>query len=253
MLAGGLLVSLLEYFVRIKLPGHGSDLAARALWMQKWAGFFRDTFRLRVSYEGRPPDQGVLASNHVSYLDILAYASRQPLVFVSKAEVKYWPLIGWATTAAGSLYINRQQRSDVKRLGAQFASIVEARILIAMFPEGTSTGGDEVLPFRSSLLEPAAAHGWPVTPCWVGYHLDEGSASEEVCYWGDMTFATHVLNLLTKKQVHAIVAYGDPLPPGADRKEMAKRLRAHVSELARAHGRTLKNQNDLNYAHQNRG
>src|SRR5206468_7247522 len=124
---------------------------------------------------------------------------------------------GWLTRWAGTIYLKREQRSDVVRVSQQFAPAIGERLPVAVFLEGTSTGGDCVLPFRPSLLEPAAANDWPVTPVWLGYSMKQGSVADEVAYWRDMTLAPHLLNLLTKDDIVAQVAFGEPWPRGLDR------------------------------------
>lgn len=85
-----------------------------------------------------------------------------------------------------------------------------------LFLEGTTSNGHQVLPFRSSLLSPAVENGWPVTPACIGYLLEDGSMEDDVCFWGDVTFMPHLLNLLSRKKIRAVVIYGQPLPPGSD-------------------------------------
>jgi len=102
---------------------------------------------------------------------------------------------------------------------------------VVLFPEGTSSDGTQVLPFRSSLLEPAARYGWPVSAAWIGYSFQEGSVEREVCYWGDMSFFPHLLNLLCKRGIQAHVVYRPQLAAGLDRKQMAKALHLEISRI----------------------
>jgi len=236
LVAGGMADFALFYW----LTGRRKSLCARAGWMHRWATrYLRQLFGTRIEVRGQPPVAGFLACNHLSYLDILVLGSVQPIVFVAKADVRDWPVIGWLTQMAGTIYLNRAQRVDVARVHQEFAPAMAGQLVVAMFLEGTSTDGSRVLPFRPSLLEPAAANNWPVTPVWIGYSLREGSVAEEVCYWGDMTLAPHLLNLLSQTGITAHVAFGETLPPGLDRKEMASRLHAQVCELAARFGRKV--------------
>jgi 1-acyl-sn-glycerol-3-phosphate acyltransferase len=100
-----------------------------------------------------------------------------------------------------------------------------------LFPEGTSSGGETVLPFRSSLFEPAAHQSFPVTPVALSYALSEGNPAEEVCYWKDMTLFPHLMNLLTKGEIRARVAFGETRVRETDRKELARQLHAEVLAL----------------------
>jgi lyso-ornithine lipid O-acyltransferase len=174
----------------------------------------------------------VLACNHLSYLDVIVLAAEQPMVFVAKSEIRRWPVFGRLACWAGTLFVRRDRKSDVTKFNEAFAAVVNERVILGLFPEGTSTNGRQVLPFYSSLFEPAAASCWPVSAARIGYTLAEGSVENDICYWGDMTFFPHFLRLLTRKQIQATVAYGPALPAGLDRKEMARQLHQQVGELA---------------------
>jgi 1-acyl-sn-glycerol-3-phosphate acyltransferase len=228
---GIVVLCLLDDLFFIELRGKSKDYRARALWLQKWVRRLLSCLNIHHECLGHPPANGILASNHLSYLDIPILAAQTPIVFLAKKEVRNWPLIGWCTRCAGTLFIDREKKSDVKRLASQFEPVLNTGVLLGLFLEGTSTDGHQVLPFRSSLLEPAQAHHWPATAVRVGYKIDDGSVENEVCYWGDMTFFPHLLNLLSKREIHALVIYGSTQPPGLDRKEMARALHSQVSAL----------------------
>jgi 1-acyl-sn-glycerol-3-phosphate acyltransferase len=214
----------------------GETVALQAQWSQRWGRRFSSLLGVELTVHGTPPAAGMLACNHLSYLDIVVLAAIRPQVFLSKAEVRNWPLIGALTRCAGTLFIRRDRKSDVAELQQAFSEVIAQDVTITIFPEGTSSDGARVLPFYSSLLEPAAQHNWPVTPAWIGYRLDdgEGSAAEDVCYWRDMTFGPHFLKLLSKKRIHATIAFGEPLPAGLTRKKMAAALHEEVCALARS-------------------
>ena len=211
----------------------GVNHARRARWNRRWSPHFLRVLNLEVEFAGRPPAHGLLVCNHLSYVDVPLLGTSRPLIFVSKLEVRSWPVIGWLTRCAGTLFVDRNRRGDVTAVAAQFQTVIEAGLPVVIFPEGTSSDGGGVLPFRSSLLEPAAANGWPVSTAWIGYWLEDGSVGEEVCYWGDMTFFPHFLNLLSKQRVRARVAFGPALAPGLDRKELSRRLHAEVVRLGK--------------------
>jgi 1-acyl-sn-glycerol-3-phosphate acyltransferase len=111
------------------------------------------------------------------------------------------------------------------------APVVEAGVVVTLFLEGTSSDGSKVLPFHSSLLAPVEERDWPVTPAWIHYTLQDGTMSEDVCYWGDMTFFTHFLKMLTKKSIQAHVRFGAPMTGKPGRKELAKGLHAQVCRM----------------------
>lgn len=230
--------ALAHFFFCVWLPGSVNSRAARAAWLHRWACVSFAIFRGRVEVKGTLPVGGILASNHLGYIDILALGSLQPCSFVSKAEVRSWPIFGWLAAAGGTLFIRRDRRSDVADVSRQFAPFVEEKIPLVMFLEGTSTGGDHLLPFKPSLLEPVVAGGWGAVPVWIGYTMDDGVVHDELAYWRDMTLVPHLLNLLSKRGFTAHIAFGEPIS-ALDRKELARRLQQRVCELAAQFGRTV--------------
>jgi 1-acyl-sn-glycerol-3-phosphate acyltransferase len=225
------LLAYLDYIFRIKLRGRASSLQARAGWLQFWSRNLLQILRVDVKWEGAPPSHGVMVSNHLGYVDVLVYGSICPLIFLSKAEVSSWPIAGPLTRCAGTLYIWRQNKSDVKRLGADMEPVVNAGMVVVLFLEGTSSDGSEVLPFRPSLLAAAEEHGWPVTPAWIHYTWPDGKKAEHVAYWGDATFFTHFLRLLSAKRVQAHARFGAALTGKMSRKEMAQESRDRVCRM----------------------
>ncbi len=223
----------MKHWWQLGRSGRGGDPAACAAWLRIYGANSLRCAGIACHAPGPPPSRGMIVSNHLSYLDIAVLASTGPMVFVSKAEVASWPFLGSLARCGGTLFLKRGQRSHVAEIAAAFRPIIEAGTVVTLFPEGTSSGGDRVLPFRPSLLEPAAANGWPVTPAWVTYDIDpgEGTLGDDVAYWRDMTFAPHFLNLLAKRSVRARVYFGPPLVGITDRKELARRLHEGVCAL----------------------
>jgi 1-acyl-sn-glycerol-3-phosphate acyltransferase len=104
-------------------------------------------------------------------------------------------------------------------------------ILVVLFPEGTSSDGRAILPFKSALLEPATDSSRPLSACLIGYRLADGDVGEEVCYWKDMTFVPHLFNLLSKKRIGASLFLLPILKRNTNRKELARRLHSEVLKL----------------------
>lgn len=205
----------------------------RAIWMRRQGRRLSRALSIEVRTAGTLPTEGVLVSNHLSYTDILVLGSCIPLVFIAKFEVKSWPVIGLLTEFAGSIYIKRDLRSDVARVAKEMPAVLESGAMLAFYPEGTSTGGDRVLSFRTPLLAPASERGWTITPAALRYELapGDGSVEEEVAYWRDMEFGPHLLNLLGKRRIRVTVTFGKSKPAGKDRKALAVRLREEVCAL----------------------
>lgn len=222
-----------DYWLRVR--SKGASLHDRAAWTNRWAFRYLDLLGVELQIHGAAPTRGVLACNHLSYLDIVVLSAARKQVFLSKSEVKSWPIIGALAQCAGTMFVRRQRKADVAELQQPFSEVVAAGLPITLFPEGTSSDGTKTLPFFSSLLEPAARNGWEVSPGWLCYRLDEGNAGQDVCYWGDMTFLPHFLKLLSKKRIYATIVFGEPMPAGLDRKELAVALHREVTALAEKH------------------
>jgi 1-acyl-sn-glycerol-3-phosphate acyltransferase len=106
--------------------------------------------------------------------------------------------------------------------------------LVILFPEGTSSGGETVLSFKSSLLEPTARNAHVLTAGSISYELDDGDVSEEVCYWKDMTLVPHLINLLSKRRVHAELHFAQTPQQTTNRKILARQLHSQVLHLKTA-------------------
>lgn len=228
---GTLAWAAVDFAVRVRLAGKRGDSRARSEWMSRSAQALLKCVNVRAEYIGEPPRSGLLVSNHLGYLDILVLGARQPAVFVSKAEVRHWPALGFLAGLAGTLFVRRERRGDVSPLNEQMAALVQAGVVVIVFPEGTSSDGAKVLPFFSALLEPAAASGCPVTPACIRYAVADGVVADEVCYWRDMTFGPHFLNLLTKREIRATVRFGAPRAAGENRKQLSRELHQAVRSL----------------------
>jgi lyso-ornithine lipid O-acyltransferase len=180
---------------------------------------------------GEPPAHGLIVSNHLSYLDILAFSAAVPCVFVSKAQVERWPIFGRYARWAGTVFVRRHDRADAARANVSVAESLRDGVPVVLFPEGTTTDGQRVLRFHSTMLQPAIDAGAMITPCSINYELDDGNVAQEVCWWGDMTLLPHVWNLLGKKIIRARIAFGEPIAATGDRKDLSHVLHEQVGQL----------------------
>ena len=207
------------------------EIGERAAWLHRWTGRALRWLAIRVRVQGRPPASGLLVSNHLGYLDVFVLSAIAPTVFVSNHEVGSWPVAGALAKMAGTVFIDRRRRTDVVRVGDTLVPLVDAGQPVALFLEGTSSGGEEVRPFHSSLLAPAVKNRWQVTPAFIDYVAPDVSASRELCYWGDAVFFPHFLNLLGLRGAEARVSFGAPLVAEGDRRSLAASLREQVCAL----------------------
>jgi 1-acyl-sn-glycerol-3-phosphate acyltransferase len=221
----------LLYLASTAFVSAGKKPHARASWLNYCARRHLKIFGCIPEVIGEIPRRGLLVSNHLSYFDIIVIGSITPAVFVSKADVRRWPLFGFLTRIAGTVYIERERRSHVGAVNQEIESALAAGLLVVVFPEGTSSNGETVLPFRSSLLEPALRGGHEIHVSRLHYELASGDARQEVCYWGDHSFFPHLLTLLGNKSVRATLRFGSFSRTTDDRKELAAQLHAAVLEL----------------------
>lgn len=213
-------------------PMHRCDLFARARWLQHTCRRALKALAIAPRFSGHPAGGRIVTANHLGYLDILVLAAAAPTVFVAKREVQSWPIFGWFARAAGTRFIDREKRSDVVRVAAELTPALAAGVNLVLFLEGTSTPGEHVQPFKASLLEPAARHGWAIVPAALAYRVPEGhSAADEVCWWGDMTLPPHLWHLAGLREITVDLAWGRPLAPNSDRKELARAAHSAVVAL----------------------
>jgi lyso-ornithine lipid O-acyltransferase len=211
---------------------HRIDARSRALWLQRTCRRALCVLAVEVDSQGSRAEGAVIVSNHLSYLDILVLASLTPAVFVSKKEVRDWPIFGWFAEKAGTRFIDRRRRGDVARIGDELGPAIAAGLTVVMFLEGTTTDGHDVLPFKSSLLEPAVTHGWNVVPVALGYDVPAGRSTErEVCWWGDMTLVPHLWNFTTLPWIKARIRWGDAMSAQGCRKALGEFLRFQIARM----------------------
>jgi len=233
-LGGELSLSALNYAVHCAAGPRDALPAARARWLQTSSRRLLRVFRVEIESTGNIPSSGLLVCNHLSYLDILVLSALAPCVFVAKREVKQWPVFGWFAKLAGTVFVHREQRQQAALAVSEIEAALQAGVLVVLFPEGTSSGGETVLPFKSSLLEPATRQAYSLTAALLRYELGDGDVSEEVCYWKDMTLLPHLINLCSKNAVQASVNLS-PLREGSpDRKQLAIQLHAEVLRMKHA-------------------
>jgi len=196
-----------------------------------WGRALARLLGMRVRILGKPPEPPfVLVSNHLGYVDVILLASVLRCVFVSKADVKDWPVVGRLCRAVDTLFIQREQKRDIPRVMREMDQVLASGRGIVVFPEGTSSGGGRVLPFRAPLLDSAVRAGRPVHYATLSYATLPGDrpAGEIVCWWGNMPLVPHVFNLLTLRGFEATIAFGDRPILEADRKILASRLEREV-------------------------
>jgi 1-acyl-sn-glycerol-3-phosphate acyltransferase len=230
ILAGLLFCAALHYLWKA--------LRLRPIWPQVFLGFAAACCGVRVRVEGTPLKERVLvAANHLSWLDILALGGAAPVIFVARGDMKAWPLVGWAAGLNDSIFVAREARSAVKGQADTLRDALAEGRAVALFPEGTTEGGNSLLPFRASLFASLfpPIEGVKVQPVAIDY----GAAAADVLWLGDEAFGANAKRILSRPGTLPVtLRFLPPLDPGeaGDRKALAAWAR---EEVARALGASV--------------
>jgi 1-acyl-sn-glycerol-3-phosphate acyltransferase len=209
--------------------------AQREQRVQAWAAQMLRILGIELRVHGRPPVAGpmLLTANHISWLDILVMHAARHCRFVSKSDVRHWPLVGTLATGAGTLYIERESRRDAMRVVHRMAESLRAGDILAVFPEGTTSDGTQLLPFHANLLQSAISVDAPVQPVALSFvDAASGSPSRSPLYINDDTLVGSLWRTISGPPIVAVVAFGEPQrAQGRDRRSWAVALREAVMQL----------------------
>ncbi|TDJ51898.1 MAG: 1-acyl-sn-glycerol-3-phosphate acyltransferase [Nitrospina sp.] len=150
---------------------------------------------IHITMLGKPVNGSapLIVSNHVGSLDILVLAASFKTFFVSMADVKGWPVIGWLSTLGGTIFVDRAKRHQVPHMIAAVSDLLKQGFSVALFPEGGATIGEIVGPFKSTPFEAAIRAAKPVLPILVQYH---DASSPSVACWANVNFKDHCLRIM---------------------------------------------------------
>ena len=203
----------------------------RGLMFGKWARGAARILGMRVQAHGTPPPgAGLLVANHLSYVDIIGLLTLVDCTFVAKSEVARWPVAGFLCRRMRTIFVNRKQHRDLRRVLGEMENVLQNGVSVIFFPEGTSTAGDAVAPFKPSLLETAAQQARPVYHAALHYTTPDNApaARDTVCWWGAMTFFGHFFNLLKLRRFDLQIGFGTQPVQAVERKELAQKLQEKV-------------------------
>lgn len=215
--------------------------AQRQQAIRDWSRRLLAILGVQLQVLGEPPAAGPLLvlSNHISWLDIIVLNAARPGRFVSKADVRHWPLIGRLVAGSGTLFIERDQRRDALRVVHHMAERLRAGDVLVVFPEGTTGDGRAVLPFHANLLQAALAADSAIQPVGLAYLHGNGQAllgearrHDAPTYIGETTLVASLWRTACARDVQATVHWGEPdTAQGRDRRAWAQALRAEVARL----------------------
>lgn len=203
--------------------------------VQVWASQLLHIWDIELEVRGKPVLQGpaLLVCNHISWLDIVVIHATRHCRFVSKSELREWPLIGTLATGAGTLYIERENRKDAVRMVKEMARALKEGDVLAVFPEGTTGDGVDMLPFHANLIQSAIDADAPIQPLALQY-VD--AASNEISmaarFVGDDTLVGSIWRTLNVSGLKTVVQFGEvQFPDGRNRRSWTQDLFKEVANL----------------------
>lgn len=208
------------------------DVRARQARVQWWSAKLLRVMGLALHASGTPrPGAKLLVANHVSWLDIAAIHAVVPEArFVSKSDVRHWPLVNRLVASAGTLFIEREKKRDALRVVHQMAEALKAGDTVAVFPEGTTGDGRTLMPFHANLLQAAIATATPVQPVVLRFFDARHAISPAVEFLGDTTLAQSLWRIVGAAglavEVRLLPSEGTA---HADRRALAEHLRVTIA------------------------
>lgn len=202
---------------------------------QRWFRGLLSILGIRARTSGQVPRPPVLLTpNHLGYLDIIALGALCDTLFVSKAEVESWPIIGHLFRQSEGIAVARGRTRGVHEANRAVAECLEQGLSITVFLEGTSSGGGSVKPFHSSLIQPAIDATAPVVPAAIIWCAADTAVdiAGDVAYWGGHTLVPHVWRVLGLRGLSVTVIFGEAIAlAGQERKALAQAANEAVAEL----------------------
>lgn len=204
----------------------------RTRWSQELLCHFGFTLKTEGALSANP---GLIAANHVSWIDIFAVNALTPVAFVSKDDVTHWPIIGTLARHNETIFLQRGSRGHAHTIGRAMAQRLEDGSWLAVFPEGTTTDGTHLHPFHAALLQPAIDARVPVTPVALNYEDADGQRSLLPAYTGDTSLWESFCRILSARHLVIRITIGQPiqieaenLPGNQGRKRLAQSLHDQI-------------------------
>jgi 1-acyl-sn-glycerol-3-phosphate acyltransferase len=214
------------------------DAAQRHARIRWWSAKMLRLMGIAMQVEGRVHDGGtLLVANHISWLDINALHAVVPQArFVSKADIQSWPLVSKLADAADTLYLQRERKRDALRVVHVVAQALTAGQLVAVFPEGTTSDGRDLLPFHANLLQAAIATGTPIQPVALRFSDARERISRSVEFVGATTLVESLWRVACAERLVAHVTLLPARPSaGVDRRALSQALRDDIAAQLAAH------------------
>ncbi|KPC49232.1 lysophospholipid acyltransferase family protein [Amantichitinum ursilacus] len=209
------------------------DQAERVIYIQRWSNQLTRILGIQVRVQGvapgtYPPNH-LLLSNHISWLDIFVLNAVTVSRFVAKSEIEQWPLVGRLCGYTGTLFIQREKKRDAARVNNAMVEALQARHCLAVFPEGTTSDGSNILPFRSSLLQAALESRATIQPVYLRYTDASGKLTHSPAYINDISIVKSLWQILGEREMRAEINFLAPFPAqDVDRRSLTQMVEARI-------------------------
>ncbi len=191
-----------------------------AKFSKKWARRVCASLNIEITVQGETPEfsNALIVANHVGSPDIFVLGSCFQVVFVSKEEVRDWPLIGFLANLGHTIFVNRSKKQQVRETISSIKNRLDSGFSVLLFPEARVTDGNDVYPFKSAHFEAAILSGKPVLPVMIHY---ENSENPKIAQWGNQNFISHIIALLKNSELKATITVFPLIPSSSDRKNLS--------------------------------
>ncbi len=207
----------------------------------RWAFRLLDILNVRLSISrcGQIPaaQAAVYVANHVSWIDIVALKAVAPARFVAKSEIRRWPVIGWLARQTGTLFIRRRSLRDVRRIVQGMREALRAGDCLTLFPEGTSTNGTGLRPFRTGLFQAAVEAEALVCPVAIRYMKPDGTRNTAAVFTGEMSLMPSLWRVVGETSLHVVLDFAEPISArNKARRAVAQYARTLIAAALRLSG-----------------
>lgn len=209
-------------------------------WLVRWwCKHLLSAFNLKVTRHGfvpdpnTPPSKTLFVGNHISWSDIHALNSTVPLRFIAKSDIKHWPIFGYLAIKCNTLFIDRGNKRDAKRTIHAAVESLQQGDNLCLFPEGTTTDGTKIQPFKTSLIQAAIEAQATIWPVAIFYPTAQGHANIKMAYADDTTLPESMQNILAQQQPVVELHFLKPISPQETAQFDRRGLTLHIETLIR--------------------
>ena len=218
-------------FVTFRFPAWSQ--ARRDSQNRRWSRKLLRILSIRLHVDNLPekfPERCLLVMNHVSWLDIVLVNAAHPATFIAKSDIARWPMVGSLVTRAGTLYIERGSRGAVRRTNERVSRALHEGELVACFPEGVTTYGEDVGRFHAALFQPAIDAKAMVVPAVIRYLDMNGQRCDTAAYVGDDSLAKSIWMLVSTQRLVAKLEFISPIEAeNRERRDLSAQIHASIS------------------------